>query len=115
MQPWGTAWVNLQLRQPAASFNEEEAIRFVAKRGKLMADLELEDFGAMAASMSDRKATEEVIADIDGVQVANVNHPRQTVISGTTSAVEQAVVALKAAKIAAKPLRRISRFSFTRG
>lgn len=85
--------------------DEEEAVRFVAKRGKLMAELELDDFGAMAASMAGRVDTEKVIAQIEGVQIANVNHPRQTVISGTTPAVETAVAALKAAKIAAKPLR----------
>lgn len=85
--------------------SESQTLQFVAKRGKLMAELKLEDFGAMAASMAGRDETEAVIANIEGVEVANVNHPRQTVISGKTNAVEQAVEALKGAKIAAKLLR----------
>ncbi|MBT6435670.1 MAG: aminotransferase class I/II-fold pyridoxal phosphate-dependent enzyme [Deltaproteobacteria bacterium] len=85
--------------------SESQTLQFVAKRGKLMAELELNDFGAMAASMAGRSETEAVIAKIDGVEVANINHPRQTVISGTTAAVERAVEELKAAKIAAKLLR----------
>lgn len=82
-----------------------DALRFVAARGQLMANLELDDCGAMAAAMAGQEETLAVIESIEDVQIANINHPRQTVVSGTTPAVNLAVQALKAAKVAAKPLR----------
>ncbi|MBN2799865.1 MAG: aminotransferase class I/II-fold pyridoxal phosphate-dependent enzyme [Deltaproteobacteria bacterium] len=65
-----------------------EAARFAARRGKLMADLE-GDHGAMAALMCDRDTAADYL--VDGAIIANMNHPRQVVVSGFTEAVEAVV------------------------
>ncbi len=89
----------------AGGLAPEDAVRFVTQRGRLMADLAQDDLGAMAAVMLDRAATAEAIATLPGVVVANCNAPKQTVISGSSAGVQQAVEALTAAQIVAKPLR----------
>jgi 8-amino-7-oxononanoate synthase len=70
-------------------FDRAEAARFVARRGRAMASLK-GDPGTMAAVMAERSVVENLL--VDGTVIANVNHPRQIVVSGTTEAV-QAVVA----------------------
>lgn len=67
-----------------------DAVRLVAQRGLAMRDLNLEDNGSMAAVMADKETTQSVIDDVPGVVVANINHPRQVSISGTTEAVSVA-------------------------
>lgn len=80
------------------------AVELVAKRGAAMRALDLEDTGAMAAVMTDADTARAIVADIDGVVVANVNHPRQTSISGTSEGVKNALDAFAARGIDAKPL-----------
>ena len=54
--------------------------------------------GAMSAVLAmDAEKIEEVIAPIDGVQIANYNCPGQIVISGKKEAVDEAAVKLKEA------------------
>ncbi len=72
-----------------------DAIRLVAFRGRAMAELGLSDPGKMAAVLAERERVEAILATIDGVVIANVNHPRQCVISGTTPAVGVAVARLE--------------------
>jgi 8-amino-7-oxononanoate synthase len=64
-----------------------DALRFVARRGRVMAQLALADSGAMAAVQGDRAFVEKHLAGMANVWIANVNHPTQTVISGATDAV----------------------------
>ena len=45
--------------------SESQTLQFVAKRGKLMAELNLDDRGAMAASMASRDDTQAVIDNIE--------------------------------------------------
>jgi 8-amino-7-oxononanoate synthase len=78
----------------AGAVDPAEAIRFVARRGKAMAELQ-GDHGAMAACMC---AAEEIEPHLEPqVILANRNHPRQNVISGPTEAVERSVERLMAA------------------
>lgn len=65
-----------------------EAARFVAARGRLMSALP-GDHGAMAAVMTDRATAESLL--VEGAVIANINHPRQVVISGLSPAVDQVV------------------------
>lgn len=72
-----------------------DAIYLVRKRGELMEAAVPNGAGAMAAVLGvDRetlkKVTEEVTAEGDAVQLANLNCPGQIVISGTTAGVEKA-------------------------
>ena len=72
----------------------EDALKFVAKRGQLMAELELDDYGSMAAVRADESKTQALIGD-HNVVVANVNYPQQTVVSGPTDAIDAFVADLE--------------------
>lgn len=86
------------------ALDEAATVRLVAQRGKLMQDLALEDPGTMAAVMADAETVEAAIGDIDGVVVANDNHPTQVSISGATEAVDRATAALEEKGIEVKRL-----------
>ncbi|MFK7927325.1 MAG: type I polyketide synthase, partial [Myxococcota bacterium] len=79
-----------------------DAARFVAARGQAMAKLD-GDHGTMAAVMAERAQVEPLL--VDGAVLANINHPRQLVVSGTTEAIAQVVRNAKAADIKAVPLQ----------
>ncbi|MFT6158701.1 MAG: 8-amino-7-oxononanoate synthase [Myxococcota bacterium] len=79
-----------------------DAARFVSRRGRAMADLP-GPHGAMAAIMSDVDTVKSLL--IDGAVIANINHPRQLVISGTDDAVKAVVDAALAADIKAVALK----------
>jgi 8-amino-7-oxononanoate synthase len=81
-----------------------EAVRLVAQRGLAMVDLQLPDPGAMASAAAAHGMVADAIRGIAGVVVANLNHPRQTVISGTSAAVHAASAKLAAAGIEVTPL-----------
>lgn len=82
----------------AGVMNEKDAIATVRQRGILMQKEVPVGLGAMAAVLAmDASAIESVIADIDGVQIANYNCPGQIVISGKKEAVETACEKLKEA------------------
>jgi 8-amino-7-oxononanoate synthase len=85
----------------AAVLPAEEAIRFVARRGRAMAALD-GDHGAMAAVMTDAASATPFL--VPGAVIANVNHPRQVVVSGATDAVAEVVARATAAGVQAKPL-----------
>lgn len=82
----------------AGVMSAEDAIKTVRQRGILMQGEVPVGQGAMAAVLAmDAAAIETVIADIDGVQIANYNCPGQIVISGKKEAVETACEKLKEA------------------
>lgn len=82
----------------AGAMTEKDAIATVRQRGILMQEAVPVGQGAMAAILAmDAAAIEEVIADMDGVQIANYNCPGQIVISGKKEAVETACEKLKEA------------------
>ena len=84
--------------QMAGGMSVEDAITTVRTRGILMQNTVPAGVGAMAAILGmDSEAIEGVIADLEGVTVANYNCPGQTVITGYTDAVEKANEALLAA------------------
>ncbi len=62
-----------------------EAAKFVARRGRAMAELP-GDHGAMCAVMADAETASQLL--VDGAVVANFNHPRQVVVSGSSDAVD---------------------------
>ncbi|MDD3404283.1 MAG: ACP S-malonyltransferase [Hespellia sp.] len=75
----------------AGGMKYEDAITTVRKRGILMQTSVPSGEGAMAAILGMKGADiEQVIADIDGVTIANYNCPGQIVITGRTKAVEKA-------------------------
>lgn len=82
----------------AGGMDDMDAITLVRKRGILMQNTVPAGEGAMSAIMGMTGAEiEEVIADIDGVSIANYNCPGQIVITGVKAAVETAGEKLKEA------------------
>ncbi|TMA29644.1 MAG: aminotransferase class I/II-fold pyridoxal phosphate-dependent enzyme [Deltaproteobacteria bacterium] len=89
----------------AGMLSAEDCVRLVARRGLSMSALPLADRGAMASAAADAASVTAAIAGIDGVVVvANLNHPKQTVISGTTAAVRAAGEKLSAQGVQVTPL-----------
>ena len=82
----------------AGVMSAEDAIKTVRQRGILLQEAVPAGLGAMAAVLAmDAAKIEEVIAPIEGVQIANYNCPGQIVISGKKEAVDEAAAALKEA------------------
>lgn len=82
----------------AGGMKVEDAIKLVRIRGQLMQNTVPLGKGAMSAVLGmDSTQIEQVIADMEGVSIANYNCPGQIVITGETAAVAQAGEALKEA------------------
>jgi 8-amino-7-oxononanoate synthase len=78
-----------------------DAVRFAALRGRAMAEVP-GDPGAMAALTAELDTVQGLL--VPGAVIANENHPRQVVVSGTTEAVRAVVDKAAAAGIEAKAL-----------
>lgn len=90
----------------AGTLGLEEALRLVRKRGEYMQEAVPVGAGAMAAVLKvPAQALQELIAGIDGVEIANLNSPEQTVISGTAEGVARASEELKRRKARVIPLQ----------
>jgi len=88
----------------AGAASTEDTVRLVAERGAVMARLQLPDPGAMAAVMAEASVVRDRIQGLEGVVVANVNHPRQCVLSGTTPSVQAASKRLEEQELDVRPL-----------
>lgn len=77
----------------------DEGLRLVAKRGILMDEACRATDGAMAAVIKADEAVLEVVCREKDVDIANLNCPGQTVISGERAKVEAAVENLKAKEL----------------
>jgi [acyl-carrier-protein] S-malonyltransferase len=74
----------------------EDGLRIVRTRGLLMRDCDPERLGGMAAVMgAEPGAVDEVCREVGRVYPANVNSPRQIVLSGMKDRVQAAVDLLK--------------------
>lgn len=91
----------------AGSLSVGDAVRLVRARGRYMQEAVPEGEGAMAAVLKvPRETVERACEETDGVvEVANLNTPEQTVISGAADAVAAASAALKEAGARVVPLK----------
>lgn len=81
----------------AGTLELEDALRLVRLRGRYMQEAVPPGEGAMAAVLKlPLEAIQEALEGLEGVEIANLNSPEQTVISGRKEAVEQAAERLKA-------------------
>ncbi|HET6637379.1 MAG TPA: beta-ketoacyl synthase N-terminal-like domain-containing protein, partial [Gemmatimonadota bacterium] len=85
----------------AGAWDAADVPRLSRSRGRAILDAAGADPGAMAAVNAEPQSIEPLIEGIDGVVVANRNAPDQTVLSGRTAAVEEAVARIEAAGIKA--------------
>ena len=73
----------------AGAYDASTAVRIAALRGRAMADLHLDDPGSMVAVTADPVTVEKLIASFgSALTISNYNSPKQTVVSGTTAAIE---------------------------
>ncbi|HJR52740.1 MAG TPA: SDR family NAD(P)-dependent oxidoreductase, partial [Gemmatimonadota bacterium] len=83
----------------AGAWGAADVARLSGARGRAILDAAGDDPGAMAAVNADPASVETLIEGIDDVVVANRNAPDQTVLSGRTAAVEEAVRRIEAAGV----------------
>jgi acyl transferase domain-containing protein/NAD(P)H-dependent flavin oxidoreductase YrpB (nitropropane dioxygenase family)/NAD(P)-dependent dehydrogenase (short-subunit alcohol dehydrogenase family) len=88
----------------AGVFSEEKLYELSEARGRCIVSAIDDEAGTMAAVTESSVRVGEVIVGIDSVWVANVNAPRQTVISGTTKGIAQALERLAARGIQARQI-----------
>lgn len=70
----------------------DDGMRLVAKRGRLMAEIQTTTPGTMAAIIGlERETVERLCAEAGDVGLANLNSPQQIVVSGEVRAVERVV------------------------
>jgi [acyl-carrier-protein] S-malonyltransferase len=80
----------------ARALEFDDALRLVRARGRYMQAAVPVGEGAMAAVLKvGLEVIQEVLATLEGAEVANLNTPEQTVISGTVAGVAAATEALK--------------------
>jgi malonyl CoA-acyl carrier protein transacylase len=82
----------------------QDALLAVSARAKEMAGVEVPDPGRMAAVFASAERIMALLADLPEVVPANFNSRSQTVIAGTTPAMQAALVRLEAEGLKAVPL-----------
>lgn len=89
----------------AAGVLDEKALALISEaRGRFILQASQPEPGTMAAVKAPEKAVAETIAGLDQVWIANLNGPRQTVISGTQAGVRQAIERLSRNKLSCVPI-----------
>ena len=88
----------------AGALDPVDLVRLTARRGQLMVDLAPPDPGAMLALAADLESAAGLLTGLDRVWVANVNGPRQSVVSGETEQVRQVATRAASAGIRATAL-----------
>ncbi|HTN44671.1 MAG TPA: beta-ketoacyl synthase N-terminal-like domain-containing protein, partial [Nitrospiria bacterium] len=89
----------------AGAFDEETLYRISEARGRIILEAAAgRDLGTMAAVEADREAVSEALKTMEGIFMANLNSPKQTIVSGTRPAVERAIEDFKAKGVGARPI-----------
>jgi len=88
----------------AGCLAEDDLIRLSYVRGELMAGASQHSAGGMVAIEGDAQTVEKTLAGIEGITIANLNSPTQTVVSGSRDALERAVAIAGVHDLRARPL-----------
>ncbi|OLC56437.1 MAG: hypothetical protein AUH92_00280 [Acidobacteria bacterium 13_1_40CM_4_69_4] len=88
----------------ASVFDADTLARLSEARGRCILEAARDDLGTMAAVPEAPESVVEILRPIKDVWIANLNAPRQTVISGTRAGVQQAIQRLKKDGIEARLL-----------
>ena len=97
----GHSYGELVALAQAGAWDASDVARLSRARGRAILDAAGADPGAMAAVNAEPRTIEPLIDGIADVVIANRNAPDQTVLSGRTAAVEEAVARLESAGIKA--------------
>jgi len=98
----GHSYGELAALAAAGAIEFDDLIRLSEARGRAMVENADPDRpGGMIAVKADAATTADAVAGLDGVSVANLNSPSQTVIAGTVSAMNEAAEVLGAAGLSA--------------
>jgi acyl transferase domain-containing protein/NAD(P)H-dependent flavin oxidoreductase YrpB (nitropropane dioxygenase family)/NAD(P)-dependent dehydrogenase (short-subunit alcohol dehydrogenase family) len=75
----------------AGVLDEDDLLRLSHRRGAILREKTAETPGGMVALDTDADTAETILADLDGISVANSNAPNQTVIAGREDRLEAAL------------------------
>jgi acyl transferase domain-containing protein/NAD(P)H-dependent flavin oxidoreductase YrpB (nitropropane dioxygenase family)/NAD(P)-dependent dehydrogenase (short-subunit alcohol dehydrogenase family)/acyl carrier protein len=75
----------------AGALSADDLIRLSHERGRILLETTHRMPGAMAAIDADASTVADVLAGLDGVMAANLNSPKQTVLSGTEDSIRTAL------------------------
>lgn len=88
----------------AGVFEEETLYKLSEARGRCILEAAYGELGTMAAVTEGPERLAEILKVIDGVSIANLNAPRQTVISGTQDGITRAMERLSQEGVQARRL-----------
>ena len=88
----------------AGVFGADDLLRLSARRGQLMHAAAQTCPGAMAALAADFRTVESILAGVQGITAANLNSPKQTVISGAADRIAAALEACEKAGVRGRRL-----------
>ena len=88
----------------AGCLTPEQLFALSEARGRFILEAAQGDLGRMAAVAADEGKTRALVGDLPDLWVANLNSPRQTIVSGTQPAVSEALKRLEAQGVAAQVL-----------
>jgi acyl transferase domain-containing protein/NAD(P)-dependent dehydrogenase (short-subunit alcohol dehydrogenase family)/acyl carrier protein len=88
----------------AGALSEDDLLRVARRRGELMAEAGRDVPASMTAVVCAADELRRLLADVPDVTVANINSPRQTVLSGPTPAIEAAEDLLRGHKLRTRRL-----------
>jgi acyl transferase domain-containing protein/NAD(P)H-dependent flavin oxidoreductase YrpB (nitropropane dioxygenase family) len=89
----------------AAGAIESETLAILSEaRGRAIIEAAEDDLGTMAAVRADAETIAPIVEAVDGVWIANLNAPRQTIVSGTKEGVAEVVKQLEAREISARSI-----------
>ncbi len=78
----------------AGAMSTEQLISIAEQRGRILAESNTAEPGAMAAVSASPHAVNQLLSKLAGVQIANVNSPKQCIIAGERDAVGTAIKSL---------------------
>ncbi len=88
----------------AGVFNESDLYRLSERRGAILKEANNSRSGSMTAVSTNGEHVRSMIAHLKDVSLANINSPKQCIISGELGALEQAALIFKENKVKSKPI-----------
>jgi acyl transferase domain-containing protein/NAD(P)H-dependent flavin oxidoreductase YrpB (nitropropane dioxygenase family) len=89
----------------AGVMSSQHLLKVACERGKWLSASKPAEKGAMAAVAADESQLEELLADQNGVYLANVNSPNQCIISGREADIDRVVNVLTSKQITARRIQ----------